>query len=163
MKRAARRQVFRDVPPLAARAQYVHETVDDRTHVHPPLAPAALGRRNKRLNHCPLIVAQVARVSQIVAVVLRAVLVGPHRQPLPSRLPTVEPSARGDFRLALVSLLQRIRSRALFPGQDGDPRGLILIITAASMAVQWSRFSSCRSTVRPSSFHLTQTSATRRR
>jgi hypothetical protein len=46
------------------------------------------------------------------------------------------PSARGDFHLALVSLLQRIRSRALFPGQDGDPRSLILIITAASRAVQ---------------------------
>ncbi len=72
------------------------------------------------------------------------------------------PSARGDFWLALVSLLQRIRSRG-FPGQDGDPRSPILIITAASRAVQWSRFSSCRSTVRPSSFHLTQTSPTRRR
>ena len=44
------------------------------------------------------------------------------------------------------------------PSQDGDPRGQILIITSALEAVQWVRFSSHCSTVRPSSFHLTQTS-----
>lgn len=42
------------------------------------------------------------------------------------------PVRKGDFRLVLFSLLQRIRSRGLVPGQDGDPRGPILIITAAS-------------------------------
>src|SRR5215207_523270 len=50
------------------------------------------------------------------------------------------PRRQGCFRLALNNLLQRIRSRGAFPGQDGDPRSLILIITAASRAVPCFRF-----------------------
>ena len=38
------------------------------------------------------------------------------------------PVCKGFQGLALVSLLERIRSRVL-PGQDGDPRSLVLIIT----------------------------------
>jgi hypothetical protein len=43
------------------------------------------------------------------------------------------PVRKGDFRLALVSLLQIIRSRALFPGQDGDPRSPISGLKGRSM------------------------------
>ena len=91
----------------------------------------------------------------------------PHEAPLPDSGATQRtygpPRRQGCFRLALNNLLQRIRSRGAFPGQDGDPRSLILIITAALRAVPCFRFSSCRSIVRPSSFHHSQTSATRRR
>ena len=71
------------------------------------------------------------------------------------------PSARVIF-VWLCSVCFNVSGLGVSPGQDGDPRSLILIITATSWAVQWFRISSCLSTVRPSSFHLTQTSATRR-
>ena len=42
--RAARRKIFRKVPPLAAGAQDIHDPVHDRAHVGSPLAAAALGQ-----------------------------------------------------------------------------------------------------------------------
>ena len=44
MQRAARRQVLRDRPPLAAGAEDGHQPVDHRAHVDRPLAAAALRR-----------------------------------------------------------------------------------------------------------------------
>jgi hypothetical protein len=74
------------------------------------------------------------------------------------------PSARGNSHLCSGQSASTYPVSGLVPGQDGDPRGLILIIRAASKwAVQGVRFSSRRSTVRPSSFYLTQTSLTLRR
>ena len=43
------------------------------------------------------------------------------------------PSASGFFGPALSSLRQRIRSRGSHPGQDGEPRTLVLINLPASM------------------------------
>jgi len=48
-------------------------------------------------------------------------------------------------------------------GQDGDPRVLVLIRGPASSAILTARVPEHRSTVRPSSTHLPQTSSSRRR
>ena len=47
------------------------------------------------------------------------------------------PVRKGDCRPALVSLHQRIRSRVVLPGQDGDPRSLILIIISSLRRAVW--------------------------
>jgi hypothetical protein len=87
--RAARRKIFRKVPPLAAGAQDIHDPVHDRAHVGSPLAAAALRRRNEWFNTCPLVIRQIAWVSQVITIVFRAVLIRPHRRsPIESgRLP----------------------------------------------------------------------------
>jgi hypothetical protein len=64
---------------LATGAEDIHDPVHDRTHVGPPLAAAALRRRNERLDKRPLVIRQIARVSQVITIVFRAVLRRPHR------------------------------------------------------------------------------------
>src|SRR6201998_1002815 len=83
MQRAARWKVFWDVPPLAAGAQDVHHPVHDGPHVDPPLTAAASRGRDQRLDICPFVISQVARISQVIAVVPRPVLVRPQWKPLP--------------------------------------------------------------------------------
>src|SRR6476619_2262776 len=78
MHRAARRQVFRNIAPLTSSAQHVHQAVDHLTHINRPLAAAALGGRQQRPDMLPFRVGQVARVTQLVTVVERAVFGGPH-------------------------------------------------------------------------------------
>src|SRR5208282_1907619 len=78
----ARRKVFWEIPPLAAGAQDVHHAVHDGSHVRPPLTAAAFSGRDQRLDMCPFVISQVARISQVIAVVLRPVLVRPQRKPL---------------------------------------------------------------------------------
>ena len=56
VQRRARRQVFGDRSPLAAGAQDVHQSVDDRAQVHRPLVAPALGGRNARRDQSPLLV-----------------------------------------------------------------------------------------------------------
>ncbi len=61
--------------------------------------------------------------------------------------------------LGVISLRQRIRSQGE-PGQDGDPRVLVLIKRSGSQGpISHSRFPERRSTVRPSHFHHPQTSS----
>src|ERR1700751_886315 len=83
MQRAARWKVFWDVPPLAAGAQDVHNAVHDGPHVDPPLTAATSRGRDQRLDICPFVISQVARISQVIAVVLRPILVRPQWKPLP--------------------------------------------------------------------------------
>jgi hypothetical protein len=52
-------------------------------HVGPPLTAAASCGRDQRLDICPFVISQVARISQVIAVVLRPVLVRPQCKPLP--------------------------------------------------------------------------------
>src|SRR5215475_1905464 len=80
---AARRKVFWNRPPLAACAQDVHHAVHDGSHVGPPLTAATSRRRDQRLDICPFVISQVARISQVIAVVLRPILVRPQWRPLP--------------------------------------------------------------------------------
>ena len=71
---AARRKILRKVAPLAAGAQDIHHPVHDRAHVGSPLAAAALRGWNERFDKRPLVIRQVARVSQVIAIVFRSVL-----------------------------------------------------------------------------------------
>src|SRR4051794_34653599 len=82
MQCAARRKVFRNIAPLAAGAQDVHHAVHDGPHFGPPLTAPTSGGRNQRLDTCPFVISQVARISQVIAVVLRPVLVRPQCKPL---------------------------------------------------------------------------------
>jgi hypothetical protein len=84
MHGAAGRQIFGNVTPLAAGAQNIHDAVDDRAHIHSSFIAAFLGRRDKRLDQCPLRVGQIARIAQVVTVIFCSVLDCPHRQ-LPLR------------------------------------------------------------------------------
>src|SRR5215831_2597902 len=99
MQRAARRKVFWDVPPLTAGAQDVHHAVHDRPNVDLPLTAAASRGRDQRLDICPFVISQVARISQVIAVVLRPVLVRPHcKSLLESRWTPSNPSDSKDSR-----------------------------------------------------------------
>jgi hypothetical protein len=77
-QRAPRRQVFGDRPPLATRAQDVHDPVHHFAHIDMAPIAAALGSRNLRGNERPFLVSQIARISQLAAVVTLAVLHRPH-------------------------------------------------------------------------------------
>src|SRR5580658_8114855 len=83
MDRAARWKILRQVAPLAAGAQDVHDAVHYRTHVLLALASARLRRRNERFDQRPLVIRQVARIAQMITIVFGSVLVRPHRQPPP--------------------------------------------------------------------------------
>src|SRR3712207_8295513 len=54
MHRAARRQVARQVPPLAARLEDIEQAVHDLAHHHRAPTPAALGRPDQRRDQRPL-------------------------------------------------------------------------------------------------------------
>src|SRR5713226_3891032 len=77
--RASRRQVFRDRAPLTAGRENVHETVHHLPHDHRALASASLARPDQWCDQSPFVVGQIARISQLAAVVTGAVLVRPHR------------------------------------------------------------------------------------
>src|SRR5271169_6038958 len=80
---AARRKILRKVAPLAAGAQDIHDPVHDRTHVCAPLAATWFRGRNEGFNMPPLVIRQVARISQVITIVLRSVLMRPHRRSPP--------------------------------------------------------------------------------
>ena len=84
--RAARRQVLRQRSPLAASAENIHDSIDHAPLVHRPLVAARLRSRDQWRNERPLRVRQVARVSQLAAVILTAILLRPH-PPAPANRP----------------------------------------------------------------------------
>jgi diadenosine tetraphosphatase ApaH/serine/threonine PP2A family protein phosphatase len=84
------RQVFRDRAPLAARAQDVHQTVDNLAHVHRPLIPTALGRRDTGLDQRPFRIGQVARIAKMAAVVAGTVFGRPRRRLPQNQAATLE-------------------------------------------------------------------------
>src|SRR5260370_27266836 len=65
--------------PLATRRKHVADGVQNLSHVHLAPAAAALGRRNRRRDQRPLAVAQIARITQAVAVRPTALLWLPHK------------------------------------------------------------------------------------
>ena len=79
--RAAGWKIFRKVAPLAAGAQDIHDPIHHRAQICSPLAAAAPRWRNERLDKRPLLIRQVARVSQVITIVFRSVLIRPHRRP----------------------------------------------------------------------------------
>ena len=80
--RAARRKILRKVAPLATGAQDIHHPVHGRAHVCSPPAATWLRWRNEGFDKRPFVIRQVARVSQVITIVFRAVLMRPHRRSL---------------------------------------------------------------------------------
>src|SRR5271168_3210000 len=114
MDRAARWKILRQVAPLAAGAQDVHDAVHHRAHVHRPLASARLRRRNKRFDQRPLVIRQIARIAQMITIVFGSVLVSPHRQPPPGiRTASLESQP--------ILLIQQVLGRTL--RAEGRPTG----------------------------------------
>src|SRR6202171_4006028 len=72
--RVFRGQVVRDGAPLTAGRENVHEAVYHLPHDHRALATASLAGRDQRFDQSPFIVGEIARISQIAAVVTGAVL-----------------------------------------------------------------------------------------
>src|SRR5262249_40886081 len=79
--RAARRQVFRNVAPLASGAQHIHHAVNYLAHVDSALAATSFGRRDQRLDQQPFGVGEIAGITQPVAVIAMAGLDRPPRAP----------------------------------------------------------------------------------
>src|SRR5271163_4402856 len=79
MDRAFRWKIFRDRAPLTAGRENVHEAVHHLPHDHRALATASLAPRDQWLDQSPFVVGQIARISQLAAVVTGAVLARPHR------------------------------------------------------------------------------------
>ena len=76
--------VWRDEPsPFAAEVlggrENVHQAVHHLPHDHRALASTTLARRDQRFHQSPFVVGQIARISQLAAVVTGAVLARPHR------------------------------------------------------------------------------------
>ena len=82
--RAFRWQVLRDRAPLTADRENVHQAVHHLPHDHRALATASLAGRDQRFNQSPFGVGQIARISQLAAVVTGAVLARPFGDPLES-------------------------------------------------------------------------------
>ena len=88
--RAARWKILRKVTPLAAGTEDIHHPVHGRAHVGSPLTAAWLGWRNERFDKRPLVIRQVAWVSQVITIVFRAVLMRPHRGPPSNQAASLE-------------------------------------------------------------------------
>jgi hypothetical protein len=89
-ERALGWKVFGNIAPLTARAQYIHNPVDDLAHIDFSLSPAMFGRTNQRRDVRPLLVRQIARITQLVTIVFGAVLACPHRRPLLNQAANLE-------------------------------------------------------------------------
>src|SRR5208337_4516711 len=72
---AARRQILGKGTPLASGAQHIHDGVERLAHVCFASAAPSPRRRNERFDMRPLLVRQVAWVSQMITLVFRSVLV----------------------------------------------------------------------------------------
>src|SRR3979411_1544407 len=77
--RAFRWQIFRDRAPLTAGRENVHEAIHYFPHDHPAFPTASLARGDQGVDQCPFVIGQIARISQLAAVVTAAVLARPHR------------------------------------------------------------------------------------
>jgi hypothetical protein len=65
--RALGRQVFRQGPPLAAGRQHIEDPVQHLADLDGALTATALGRRDEGLDQRPLLIGEIARVPQAMA------------------------------------------------------------------------------------------------
>ena len=84
------RQIFGTCPPLAASAQYVHQTVYNLTDIHRPLVAATLGRPDQGRNQRPFSIRQITRIPQITAFIRNAIFVRPHLTAPANRTRSIE-------------------------------------------------------------------------
>src|SRR5215471_12997678 len=119
--RAVRRKVLRQIAPLATGTQDIHHPVHGRPHVDPALATAGLGRRNQWFNIRPLVIRQIARVSQVITIVFCSVLKRPHpTAPGRIRPPPLNPKDSADSR-SFETDTKAIEAPAFAPGESRAP------------------------------------------
>jgi hypothetical protein len=81
MHRAPWREVFRDITPLATRAEKIHNAIQDFADVDRALVAARFGGRDQRLNLGPFLFHQIMSVAKTATVMSKAGFVGPHEAP----------------------------------------------------------------------------------
>ena len=65
IQRRARRQVFRDGPPLTTGGKNIHEAVHNLAHDHRAFVATAPAWRDQRFDQLPFAVGEVAGIAQI--------------------------------------------------------------------------------------------------
>ena len=78
----ARRQVFRDGPPLTSGGENIHEAVHNLAHDYCAFVATALAWRDQWFDQFPFVVGEVAGIAQMAAVIPGAIFIRPHRRPL---------------------------------------------------------------------------------
>src|SRR5712671_6005136 len=136
----SRRQVPGDIAPLAPRAQNVQQAVQQLAFIDLASAATALGWRDEGFHIPPFLVGQVTWVAQLVPVVPRTVLSGPHhahRESMPSsnhnRVNWFKPPVLTDSNDSETSRTDTKRFRR-------QPRGRFFVgyIDASSYQANWS-------------------------
>jgi hypothetical protein len=110
---AARRKVLWNRPLLAESAQDLHHAVHDGPHVVRRLPPPRLAGGINRATLRPFVIGQVARISQVIAAILRPVLVRPQWNPLPNH--------DGSHRIQVTQRNQEVLGRTLRRGHAFSP------------------------------------------
>ena len=64
VQRRARRQVFRDGPPLTTGGENIHEAIHNLAHDHCAFVAAAPAWRDQRFDQLPFVVGEVAGIAQ---------------------------------------------------------------------------------------------------
>ena len=104
--RAAWRKILGEIAPLTTGAQNIHQAVYHRTHVGAALAAARPRRRNEWRNNRPLLVREVAWVSQMITIVSRPVFLCPHRRLSPTNQTT-------SFETQMIPMTPQVLRRTL--------------------------------------------------
>src|SRR5580658_1810608 len=91
---------------LTTGAQDIHQAVYHRTHVGAALAAARPRRWNERRNNRPLLVREVAWVSQMITIVSRPVFLCPHRRLSPTNQIT-------SFETQMIPMTPQVLRRTL--------------------------------------------------
>ena len=81
VQRAARGQILRHRPPLAARAEHIHQPVHHLPQIDRAPTAAALARRDQAFNKTPFRIRQITWIAQAAPVITPSVLVSPHAKP----------------------------------------------------------------------------------
>ena len=123
--RAARWKILRKVTPLAAGTEDIHHPVHGRAHVGSPLTAAWLGWRNERFHKRPLVIRQVARVSQVITIVFRAVLMRPHRGPPSNQAASLESQTIQGIQQVLGRTLSFCPRTGTYPARNHAPIGFV--------------------------------------
>ena len=78
----ARRQVFRDGPPLTTSGENIHEAVHNLAHDYCAFVATALAWWDQQFDQFPFVVSEVAGIAQMATVIPGAIFIRPHRRPL---------------------------------------------------------------------------------
>ena len=99
-------EILRQLAPLASSRQHVENCVQQEARIGNPMTPRRLRRRHQRRDQRPLLVRQIARITAVLALVGRSVIVRPHSAPPANH-------AHGQTESQLILGNQQISGRAL--------------------------------------------------